>query len=79
MGRAQSLLMGDGEEVAEGGVSIDPSLEERPRLLSRDPVCGTEVDATSGSYGMDYRGVWYCFCSLTCKRQFEDDPPRYVG
>jgi P-type Cu+ transporter len=72
--------MGDGaEQQEEGELPFDPALEERPRLLARDPVCGTEVDATGAPYGVDYRGVWYCFCTLTCKRQFEDDPPRYVG
>jgi YHS domain-containing protein len=67
------------EERDDSQVLPDPSAEPRPRSVVRDPVCRREVDSGGASYGVDYRGVWYYLCSLTCKRKFEDSPPRYVG
>ncbi len=57
----------------------DPMLEERPRVMARDPVCGVAVDPTGAAAKVEHRGVPYCFCSLACKAEFETDPLRYTG
>lgn len=44
-----------------------------------DPVCGMEVDPQTAAGQSDYQGTTYYFCSLTCKRDFDNDPARYVG
>ena len=74
--------MGEAEEVVPepgAGIDFDPSEEERPRVLSRDPVCGTDVDPEGASARSVHRGVVYFFCTRTCREEFEADPTRYVG
>ena len=41
----------------------------------RDPVCGMRTDEDGPSVAYD--GETYHFCSETCKRSFERDPPRF--
>jgi YHS domain-containing protein len=57
----------------------DAVLEERPRVMARDPVCGVDVDPIGAAASVEHRGVPYYFCSLTCKAEFEADPVRYAG
>ena len=74
--------MGEAEEVPpdfEPPIDFDPSEEERPRVLSRDPVCGTEVDPEGAPARAVHRGVVYFFCTAACRIEFESDPRRYVG
>ena len=74
--------MGEAEEVGadiEPPIDFDPSTEERPRVLSRDPVCGTEVDPEGAPARSVHRGVVYFFCRRACAFEFESDPTRYVG
>ena len=50
--------------------------------MARDPVCGmqdNEQEATAQMLTIDYQGKTYYFCSPSCKRQFEQNPERYVG
>jgi YHS domain-containing protein len=74
--------MGEAEEV---GPDFDPCIdferseEERPRVLSRDPVCGTDVDPEGAPARAVHRGVVYFFCTRACRTEFETDPTRYVG
>ena len=44
----------------------------------KDPVCGMDVDMATAKYTSEYDGVTYAFCSLMCKRAFEDDPQHYL-
>lgn len=76
--------MGDAEEPIPAGPPADLPLEpldveQEPRPLSRDPVCGLDVDPGSPGASVEYRGVPYYFCSWTCKQAFLSDPRRYVG
>lgn len=43
-----------------------------------DPVCGMEVDTSTG-FRAEYSGTTYYFCSEGCRRKFEADPAKYVG
>ena len=43
-----------------------------------DPVCGMTIDPADAVGHHDYKGQTYYFCSLACKRQFDQDPKRYV-
>lgn len=44
----------------------------------QDPVCGMEVDPTTAKHTSDYQGRTYSFCSLMCRKAFEDEPERYL-
>lgn len=43
-----------------------------------DPVCGMQVEKTSGPARMGHRGTMYYFCSDRCHDRFAGDPGRYA-
>ena len=73
--------MGEAEESALPPVEPVPSdgaLDQQPRALARDPVCGMDVDPIAPAGSVEYMGVPYYFCSLGCKATFQADPVRYA-
>jgi RND family efflux transporter MFP subunit len=75
-----------GERIVTSGTFLVDS-ESRMKLASariaagssRDPVCGMEVDereARDAGRTSDDRGRTYFFCSMGCKRQFDQAPAR---
>ena len=46
--------------------------------ITRDPVCGMQVNAEQTEDRSEYRGKTYYLCSATCKRQFDRTPWQYV-
>lgn len=44
-----------------------------------DPVCGMKIDSEDAAGKLEYDGKTYYFCSLYCKREFEEDPEAYVN
>ena len=47
--------------------------------MSKDPVCGMDVDPESASGKSEYKGQTYYFCSLGCKASFDKDPEKYLS
>ena len=47
--------------------------------MAKDPVCGMDVNEQQAAGKSEYQGTTYYFCSAGCKRQFDQDPERYVG
>jgi YHS domain-containing protein len=47
--------------------------------MAKDPVCGMEVNPEQSAGKSEYQGQTYYFCSPSCKRQFDQEPERYVG
>ena len=47
--------------------------------MERDPICGMDVDPESAAGKSEYKGKTYYFCSLGCKRTFDQDPEKYAG
>jgi P-type Cu+ transporter len=45
----------------------------------KDPVCGMDVDPENAAGRSEHAGRTYFFCSASCKRKFDDDPPRYLS
>ncbi len=43
-----------------------------------DPVCGEQVDTTQAPAQTQYQGQTYYFCSVECKRKFDEHPERYA-
>lgn len=52
--------------------------QETTGAIVKDPVCGMDVDLATAKHTSEYRGETYAFCSLMCKRAFEDDPQHYL-
>ena len=46
--------------------------------MEKDPVCGMDVDPDSAAGKSEYEGKTYYFCSPGCKKQFDDNPEKFV-
>lgn len=47
--------------------------------MTKDPVCGMNVDEKTAAAREDYQGVTYHFCSAACKTAFQTKPEQYAG
>jgi YHS domain-containing protein len=45
--------------------------------MSKDPVCGMNVDENNSQYRSEHKGKQYSFCSEQCKTKFEQHPEQY--
>jgi P-type Cu+ transporter len=48
-------------------------------VSSRDPVCGMVVVESRAAGKTGYAGETFYFCSIDCRKRFEEDPGRYIG
>jgi YHS domain-containing protein len=46
--------------------------------MTKDPVCGMNVDENNAQYQTQYGGKKYSFCSQDCKTKFEKQPEQYA-
>ena len=44
--------------------------------MTKDPVCGMNVDENSAAAQTQYQGKTYSFCSEQCRREFEKSPKK---
>lgn len=54
-------------------VTIDPkatSVEDR--------VCHMKLDERDVQFKSEYKGETYFFCSLACKKKFDENPGKYL-
>jgi Cu+-exporting ATPase len=47
-------------------------------MNAKDPVCGMEVDHGKAAGQSEYQGETYYFCCDACKRQFDQNPKRFL-
>jgi YHS domain-containing protein len=47
--------------------------------MSKDPVCGMEVDEATAPHRSHYQGQMYFFCSRACKEAFDKTPDTFVS
>ena len=47
--------------------------------MSKDPVCGMDVDEKTAAGKSEYKGKTYYFCSVGCKKSFDKEPEKYIG
>lgn len=47
-------------------------------MLTKDVVCGMQIDSEQAAAKTEYQGVTYYFCSSYCKKKFDLDPQRYA-
>ena len=44
----------------------------------KDPVCGMLIEQSGAVARSDFEGTTYYFCSEECKRDFDQNPERYL-
>ncbi len=42
--------------------------------MTKDPVCGMDINENQAKAKTDYKGRTYYFCSDSCKQKFEKNP-----
>ena len=47
--------------------------------MSKDPVCGMQVDEATAVATVHYEGKTYFFCSLACKVTFQKNPEKFAA
>ncbi len=45
--------------------------------MTRDPVCGMQVDESKGSLTAVHKGKAFYFCGPSCKEKFIKEPQKY--
>lgn len=45
--------------------------------MTKDPVCGMDIDEKTAASSKEHDGTTYHFCSTGCLKQFEEDPGKY--
>ena len=48
-------------------------------MAAIDPVCGMTVEEGSAAATMEHKGTTYYFCSVNCKKDFDEDPEVYLS
>jgi YHS domain-containing protein len=46
--------------------------------MAKDPVCGMMVDEKKAAATSLYKGTTYYFCAVGCKKEFDENPEKYV-
>ncbi len=44
----------------------------------KDLVCGMEIDPATAAGKSEHNGQTYYFCSLGCKKSFDENPEKYL-
>jgi Cu+-exporting ATPase len=47
-------------------------------IMTKDPVCGMQVDENNSEFQSQYDGKQYSFCSEDCKNKFEQNPQQFA-
>ena len=47
-------------------------------VMTKDPVCGMQVNEATAAAKTDYKGKTYYFCSPSCKAAFDKNPEKYA-
>lgn len=53
--------------------TIDPTL-----MAVEDPVCHMKIDEHTAKFKSEHEGKTYYFCSLACKKKFDENPKKYL-
>ena len=48
------------------------------KQITRDPVCGMQIQSERPSYSADYGPDTYYFCSKECYRRFQEKPESFA-
>jgi Cu+-exporting ATPase len=47
-------------------------------MMTKDPVCGMQVDEDKAAASSSHQGKKYSFCGQECKNKFDHEPQRYA-
>ena len=47
-------------------------------MIVKDPVCLMDVDTETATLKSEYQGQTYYFCAPGCKREFDNNPAKYI-
>ena len=47
--------------------------------MSKDPVCGMQVDELKAVAKSEFKGKTYHFCGTKCKETFDKEPSKYAS
>ena len=47
--------------------------------MTKDPVCGMNIEEASAAAKTVHEGTTYYFCSPGCRDKFEKNPQQYAG
>ncbi|GAG61553.1 unnamed protein product [marine sediment metagenome] len=47
--------------------------------MAVDPICKMEVDEKTAKFKSKYKEKTYYFCAPGCKKEFDDNPEKYIG
>ena len=47
--------------------------------MAIDTVCKMKVEESEATATSDYKGKKYYFCSVGCKKAFDQDPEKYLA
>jgi Cu+-exporting ATPase len=53
-------------------------LMEGGERMAIDPVCKMQVDEKKAAATSEYKGKKYYFCSVACKKAFDEKPEKYL-
>jgi|GEM_PF-530237 len=53
------------------------SLSSQRRKMTKDPVCGMQVEESKAAAKSEYEGKTYYFCCIACKEKFDKSPKMY--
>jgi Cu+-exporting ATPase len=62
----------------EKGRATDGRKETRKPMLTKDPVCGAELEALETAVLASFDGELYAFCCYRCLNTFSENPEEYV-
>lgn len=51
--------------------------EGKDTIMTKDLICGMDVDENNPPFTTVYMGKTYYFCCNACKREFEREPEKY--
>lgn len=46
--------------------------------MTKDPVCGMQIDEKQAAERSEHQGQTFYFCSSSCKQKFDQDPAQYT-
>jgi Cu+-exporting ATPase len=69
----------DSEESGEHNRPKETIVAASSKRITKDPVCGMDVDPGEAAGSHEYGGQTYYFCSGRCLDQFRAKPARFLG
>ncbi len=46
--------------------------------MTKDPVCGMQIDEKQAAGTSEHQGQTFYFCSPNCKQKFDQNPEQYA-